>query len=208
MMSGEILLSNLNMIFMHTIKKMFQLNLLTKMKKSAYLFSLFFVATLLLVSSCGDDPEPVNEEELITTVILRFSSPGAATQSFTWRDLDGDGPNQPVIQTITLSANTTYSVAIELLNESETPAEDITEEIDEERDEHLFCFEPSESINLAISRTDTDGTYEVGLESEWETGNSSTGEVTVILKHQPGIKNGTCTPGEVDVEATFPVTIQ
>jgi hypothetical protein len=198
------------MIFMHTIKKMFQLNLLTKMKKSTYLISLFFVATLLLISSCGEDPEPVNEEELITTVKLTFTPVGfvGSVQTFTWRDLDGDGPIQPVIETIALSNNRTYAVSIELLNESETPPEDITEEIDEERDEHLFCFETTNGLNLSITRTDTDGTFEVGLESEWATGNASTGSVTVILKHQPGVKNGSCDLGEVDVEATFPVTIQ
>lgn len=189
---------------------MFQLKPIMIMKKSMYLLSLLLVATLLLISSCGEDPEPVNEEELITTVKLTFTPVGIAgnPQTFTWKDLDGDGPNQPVIQTISLLNNLTYAVSIELLNESETPIEDITVEIDEERAEHLFCFEPSNGLNLTINRTDTDGSFEVGLESEWITGNASTGSVTIILKHQPGVKNGTCDPGEVDVEVTFPVTTQ
>ncbi|HMP98214.1 MAG TPA: hypothetical protein PKC24_00445 [Cyclobacteriaceae bacterium] len=180
------------------------------MKTINYFLSLLLVATMLLFTSCGEDPEPENEEELITTVKLTFSVVGMAStpQTFTWRDLDGDGPNAPVIETITLQADRTYAVSIELLNESENPAEDITEEIDEERDEHLFCFEATNGLNLAITRTDTDGTFEVGLESEWVTGAASTGSVTVILKHQPGTKNGSCDPGEVDVEATFPVVIQ
>lgn len=193
---------------MRTIKNLFHLNSIIMLKSKAYFLSSFLLATLLLLMSCGEDPDPVNEEELITTVILKFTPVmGGPTVNFTWRDLDGDGPNQPVIQTITLNANTTYSVAIQLLNESETPAEDITEEIEEEADEHLFCFEVSNGLNLSITRTDTDGAFEVGLESEWVAGAASTGQVTVILKHQPGVKNGSCAPGEVDVEATFPVTI-
>jgi hypothetical protein len=40
-------------------------------------------------------------------------------------------------------------------------------------------------------------------------GAAGSGSVTVILKHQPdGLKDGTCAPGETDVELEFQVAVQ
>ena len=42
------------------------------------------------------DPEPVNQEELITTVKLTFTKQGTTNAtSVIFRDLDGDGPAAP-----------------------------------------------------------------------------------------------------------------
>ena len=46
----------------------------------------------------GNNPPP-NEQELITTVIMHFESmDGSENKLFTWRDLDGDGGDPPVIE--------------------------------------------------------------------------------------------------------------
>lgn len=177
------------------------------------LFSLF-------VSSCKKDDDapqpsnptipPVNEEELITSVILSFVDTAGVqpTVQYAFRDPDGDGGNAPTQQdTIRLVANTYYDATIQLLNESETPAEDITLEVKDEDDEHLFCYSPSNN-NVTIARTDSDGTYEIGITTFWWTGASANGATTVTLKHQPGIKDGTCSPGDTDVEVTFVTEIQ
>jgi hypothetical protein len=58
-------------------------------------------------------------------------------------------------------------------------------------------------VNGIIVRTDSDGTYEIGLKTKWKSFGISNGTVTVTLKHQPGIKNGTCTTGETDAEIAF-----
>ena len=81
----------------------------------------------------SNDPEPVNEEEVITTVIATLTDPDGNVVTLASRDLDGDGPDAPNI-TISgnFSANTSYTGAVVFLNETETPAEDITEEINEE----------------------------------------------------------------------------
>jgi len=179
------------------------------LKFSTLLLLLFVMG---FVSSCkkDDDPEEENEEEVITTLRMTFSEQGASnTFTVTFQDPDGEGGNAPtVFEDINLAANTVYDVSIELLNESDpNDVEDITEEILEEDNEHLFCFTPSTG-ELSVQRTDTDGTFEVGLQSTWTTTNADNGTVNVTLKHQPdGVKDGTCSPGDTDIELDFTLNI-
>ena len=176
---------------------------------------MLFIAAAFTACKKDDDLVPVppaveNESEVITTMELTFTDSAGVqpTVTATFRDPDGEGGNGPDIHdTIRLAPNTTYMVAIELLNETETPAEDITHEIEDEAAEHLFCFSAS-GANVDITRTDTDGTYEVGIESKWQVGAASTGTVQVELKHQPDVKDGSCDPGETDIDVTYVTEIQ
>jgi hypothetical protein len=70
-----------------------------------------------------------------------------STVTMTSRDLDGDGPNVPVV-TVSgdLLVNTTYSGAVSFLNESVTPVDDITVEVKEEGLEHQLFFQAAEAI--------------------------------------------------------------
>ena len=183
-------------------------------------FTLILALMIAFTTGCKKDDDspqpsdptspPVNEEELITSVILSFVDTAGVEPSveYAFRDPDGDGGNTPTqFDTIRLTSNTYYDVTIQLLNESETPAEDITLEVQDEDDEHLFCYTPS-NTNVSIVRTDSDGTYEVGITTRWFTGATANGETTVVLKHQPGVKDGTCPPGDTDVEVTFTTEIQ
>lgn len=173
-----------------------------------------FAATL---SGCKKDDDlvenpdgPHHDEEVITTITLTFTDSAGVqpTVTATFRDPDGDGGLDPDIHdTIRLAANTTYDVDVTLLNETETPAEDITEEVIDEAHEHLFCYTVA-GANVTIQRTDTDGTYELGVESKWTVGAMSNGSVQVELKHQPDVKDGTCDPGDTDIDVTFVTEIQ
>ncbi|MBT1704211.1 hypothetical protein [Chryseosolibacter indicus] len=181
---------------------------------------IFLFATLLL-SCSDDDPEPVNEEELITTVVLVFQplnatgNPEGNASVFSWIDRDEDGPIVPVISDITLSSNTTYKLTVQLLNESVNPAVNISEEVLEEGTEHQFFFGRSNGLNLNVTYADNDKDgLPVGLTNNATTGNASTGEFTVTLRHEPqknasGVKSGDITNagGETDVQVSFPVTI-
>jgi hypothetical protein len=197
--------------------------MMNPMKK--FLACTLLLATLLLMS-CGDDPEPANEEELITTMrVTLVPVAGGSTVTLEFKDLDGVGANPPVYTytpntgganpAALLAAGTTYNASIVLLNETENPAENITEEIEEEADEHLFCFSSSLST-LTIEYADTESDYlsgggnrVVGLKSKWTTGAAGTGTVTVVLRHQPGTKTGACPgPGETDIEVTFAIAVQ
>ena len=56
-----------------------------------------------------------------------------------------------------LTAGTTYDGTIELLNETETPAEDITEEVQEEADEHQFFYTIGTGLDVTTTYEDEDG---------------------------------------------------
>lgn len=186
------------------------------MKKFALLPLIALVAfSMLALNGCkkdDEDPDDVgNDAEVITSVTLTFTNTANANDVVTasFKDPDGDGGNAPtVFETITLSANTQYNCAVTLADESGTEVEDITAEIEEEAAEHLFCYTVSGG-DLTITRTDSDGTFPIGLTSQWDAAAAGTGTVQVVLKHQPdGEKDGTCTPGDTDVDLTFDLVIQ
>ncbi|MEL6672881.1 MAG: hypothetical protein AAFR61_11840 [Bacteroidota bacterium] len=168
--------------------------------KKAIIYRLALVAMVLpffLTTACTPE-EPDGGEEEITTVTLTFTN----GPTVTWKE----GGATP---TITLDANTTYAVAATFLNEEDpNDVEDVTEEIRAEDDEHIVCYEVTGGANLTITRTDSDGTYEVGLATSWVTTDASSGTMLLKLRHQPGVKDGTCTPGDSDVEVDFNVEIQ
>ncbi|QNH64222.1 hypothetical protein H4317_17825 [Hymenobacter sediminicola] len=171
-----------------------------------------------LFSACKDDnedPKPDADNEQITTVIYTLTpQSGGAPLFIQYRDPDGDGGTPATITpaTLTLVPNTTYTGSLTLLDETKTPAENITAEILEESDEHLFVFTPT-GVNLTIAATDKDkNNLPVGLSSQAVTGTANstgtTGSLKITLRHQPGTKNGTATPGDTDVEVTFPTAVR
>lgn len=189
------------------------------MKTKQTFYSLFFFATLLLFSGCGDDEDPVieNEEELITTVKLTFTE-GTNSFDVEWKDADGDGANTPVVDDIELEAGKTYAVSIELLNESVTPAESINSEVEEEALEHQLFYVVGGGLDLAVTYDDEDEEGNpVGLLTNFIAGEAGSGSLTIILRHEPvktagGVAEGdpTNAGGETDIETVpaFEVTIQ
>ena len=165
-----------------------------------------------LITSCSDDdnPDPVNEEEVITTLTLTLSPQGGGTDIvLRSRDTDGDGPNAPVVTVSgALSASTLYFGVIEFLNELENPAEDITLEVMEEADEHQVFYSFNESSGSTVTYDDTDGDGNpLGVDINLSSGDASAGNtLTITLKHEPTKPNdGTAigAGGETDVEASF-----
>ncbi|XOV67986.1 MAG: type 1 periplasmic binding fold superfamily protein [Fluviicola sp.] len=187
------------------------------MKTKTKVIAVLGLAVLAGFTSCKKDedlvetPQPTfNEPEVITTMTLTFVDDAGVqpTVTATFRDPDGDGGlGADIFDTIRLQNNTVYNCSITLLNETLTPAEDMTSEVLEEDDEHLFCFTPS-GADVSVVRTDSDGTYEVGIQSQWTVGAVGNGTTLISLKHQPGIKDGTCAPGETDIEVNFVTEVQ
>ncbi len=173
----------------------------------------------MLTTSCKDEPdEPVipNEEEVITTLNFTLTPDGGGTAVvLTFLDLDGDGGNDPTITGGTLDTNTTYNGSLELFNELESPAVDITEEVEGEALDHQFFFQTSiGEINIAYDDMDANGNP-IGLSTIITTNVASSGTITVILRHEPnkdasGASTGDITNagGETDIEVTFNVDIQ
>lgn len=185
------------------------------MKKQTILFSVVSLLSLqlFLFSGCKEEeiPEEENEEELITTVALEFENTiSGEVRTFEFRDTDGPGGNEPVdFDTIRLDNNSSYHVHVSLLNESVSPSEDITTEVEEEGVDHQLFYVTSGGLNLFISYDDEDANGNpVGLHAMAATTDASTGTTTVTLKHQPGIKDGNILTGDTDVEVIFVTEIE
>ena len=185
--------------------------------KNLLLSSTLLVILILLFTACEKDtPEIPNEEELITTLTYHLTpASGGEVVILSFTDLDGDGGNEPIIETGILAANESYTGALELLNESEEPAESITEEVSAEGEEHQFFFE-STVAGLTVVYTDRDANGNpIGLSSTLTTGAATTGTITIILRHEPnksaaGVADGAIANagGETDIQVTFPIDVQ
>ena len=177
--------------------------------------------TLLLALSLGlfltackkDEPSPVEDNEIITTLRLTFTE-GANKLVYTIKDLDGDGGKPPVAEVIKLVANKTYNVTTEFLDETKTPIVNTTLEIEKESAEHLVVFQQTPATIMTITRTDKDSrNFEIGLKATAKTVAAANGSLKVTLRHQPEVggkpvKNGTPAPGSTDFEGSFVVEVK
>lgn len=176
-------------------------------------FALFVVIlfSLFAFSACDrDDPEPVNEEEVITTIEVTLTPDGSGAQVIL-RFLDEDGEQGSIAPKITISGplqpSTRYTGTIRFLNETSSPTQDISVEVREEGTDHLICFDASQNIVITYEDTDDNG-LPLGLATSWLTGDAGAAEVSISLRHQAGTKTGDCPgAGETDVEVTFNLNI-
>ena len=187
--------------------------------KKVQLLTFAFLTAALTLSSCSsddDNPEHIHDHEGIEELVV------------TRTDADGSNPVEYIFEygnavgtDMNLSANTIYNFEITALNaHHDGEEENLIPEVIEAKDEHFFVFAKSNSLDFAaFSRTDdavstrTDG-HELGIKFQVTTGNSSSGNFQVELKHQPTAVDanaqngyGSATGGATDVLATYPVTI-
>jgi hypothetical protein len=188
------------------------------MKITSKLMLGLLLSSAVILTNCkkADDVDPQDEEELITTVRLSFTEQGTSTVStFEYKDTDGDGGNAPSrFDEIRLKPNTTYALQIKFLDESKSPAEDITEEVEEEADEHLVIFTATPATLLTYTYGDKDSrNFPLGLVGSARTGAAGSGTLKVQLRHQPPVngqpvKNGTAAPGSDDVNLDFRLRVE
>jgi hypothetical protein len=204
--------------------------------KSSTIFKQFISAVILVGASLtfvacdSDDPEKEDVPELITKVTLTFTPTGGGSAVVvTAADPDGlgllplevDGPIQ-------LAKNTSYSLSIALINELADPSApeyNITEEVSEEGDEHMFFFSWTGNVfsnpagngnvdnrNDVVNYEDEDvNGLPLGLETSWTSTDIATnGLFTVILKHQPDLKTSTSdsSVGETDLDIWFEIEVE
>lgn len=177
----------------------------------------FTLISVFIFTACDKDDDPiipVNEEEVITTVKLTLTG-GGQVVTLTSKDLDGDGPNAPIVTVSNnLIANTTYTGQAEFLNELVSPAEDITTEIEEEGADHQIFYQALAALGtFTYTDVDTNG-KPVGLAFTYTTSNATSGNLTVTLRHLPnksasGVATGNIANagGATDAEVIFPVVI-
>ena len=199
------------------------------MKTLRFICLLLVAGSLLFLSGCKkDDPKPENIPEAITKATLTFTPAGGAAVIVTATDPDGDGPLPRTLSgPINLVKNVSYTLKITLINELAKPTDpeyDITAEVEEEADEHIFFFawtnntfsNPTGNGNVdnrsdAVNYVDRDTKgLPLGLETSWTTINATgSGTFQVMLKHQPDLKSATSksTDGESDLDVTFNLTV-
>jgi hypothetical protein len=199
------------------------------------LLSTLFMSSLFLISGCdNEDPDPENVPELITKVNLKFTpSAGGSVVTVTATDPDGEGVQDIKVDgPINLLKGVQYTLSVELLNGLYKPGEegyDITEEVEEEGDEHQLFYSFSDGVFSSPSGTgnikdnassvvgtinylDTDSNGRpLGLSTSWTTANlaASGKSFRVVLKHQPDVKSNTSTSmdGQTDLDITFVLNV-
>ena len=161
----------------------------------------------------------INEEEVITTMIVTLTPhipQGFNTVTLTTRDLDGDGPNEPVLEVSgPISSLTSYSGSIQFLNEMEEEPEDITLEILEEADAHQVFFNISEGLPIQVVYADLDSNGEpLGVNfilAPMQEGATGSGLLTFTLVYEPIKPNdGTVgsAGGSIEIQTSFNVVIE
>ena len=199
-------------------KNIFKLNIL-----------LYSLLSLVIFTACEDDdvvPEEEEEMEVITDVTLIFTSDAGAVVTASAQDPDGEGVQELVVlDEIQLQAGTNYTLTFDIMNNLESPGENIGEEIAEEDDEHQIFFawtegafsNPTGNGNIdnasdPVNYNDADGNGNpLGLNTSWTAGDPTTAaSFTVRLQHQPDVKTSTsgANDGDTDFELQFRLTIQ
>ena len=198
--------------------KILQLNSITNFKlqtmKTMKNISFYALLSIAMIGCSDDDtaPEVINDEELITTVILTLTPDSGDQVVLTTVDLDGDGPDEPVTTVVgNFSENTIYDGTVAFLDESGEEVEDITQEVIEEADEHQVFYTISEGLNIQTTYEDQDtqGNH-LGVQITLSTGAASEGSLTVTLRHEPVKPNDglESAGGETDISTSFDVSIQ
>jgi hypothetical protein len=198
--------------------------------------SLRFASVALVVAFAGifsgcddDDPKKEDTPELITKATLTFTPTGGVTAVVvTATDPDGEGVQDIAVDgPINLTKGQTYRLTITLINELTDPTDpeyNITEEVEEEGDEHMFFFawtnnvfsDPAGNGNVDNRADDVnyndedDNGLPLGLDTNWTAAADETsGTFRVMLKHQPDLKSASSTSatGESDIDITFDINI-
>ena len=184
--------------------------------------SLIVISSLALMGfHCKKDEQvvtpPIPGEEYITTVKLRLENLANPNDTIwaTWKDLTPDDTNAPdtTLAIINVKKNNSYKLAVYILDETKSPAEDITPDIRKEGNYHRFFLIPSNSIanKVVVTPTDYDSNSPalyIGLNNLVTISDTiASGKLEGILKHQPNTKDGTLAPGSTDIDVFFQFNI-
>jgi hypothetical protein len=154
------------------------------MKKSGIYF---LIVLLSIAASCKKESQPAeeNDNELITTIELEFTERETdSVTTFRWDDPDGAGGDVPEVDSILLEENKVYDVKVTLWNKAVTPAENITDEVKGESENHRFYYEVSAGSGITVGGLDNDiNGLPLGVASEWTTTAAGSGTLTLVLRH-------------------------
>ena len=176
---------------------------------------------LLAVSACdSNEPDPnAGEPELITRIRVTMTNAADAqdVQTVTALDADGSGDGFEITGALALRRGATYTGAITL--DDTVNNVDITDEIGDEAEAHLFRYTVTPTSAATVTLTDRESEYgantgadlPVGLRFQVVVGAAApaSGQLNATLFHfEEGVvkSSGTATSDERDVDIDFPVT--
>jgi hypothetical protein len=197
------------------------------------------LSLLALVGGCSADVEDPHDGHdhnhgLPTSIVLNFTpADGGDALSFKWALLEGD--ETPQVDEILLDTQVTdYEVTVEIWNEDDDPAEDLTPDILADAAYHQLFFTGSAVDGPAtLNKTGAvlghdyadldDNGLPVGLENDMQVLGAGEGELHVMLRHLP-MENDEAVKvagmaetvaevgfsgigGDVDVDISFPVIV-
>jgi hypothetical protein len=197
------------------------------------------IIPLVAIAGCSDvekeDHHHDHNHGLPTTAILTFVSDDG-TEELTFRWSQPDSHDDPMVETVELrEADGGYTMHVQILNEAEDPAIDITPEIAQFAAEHQLFFtgdavsgpatgeNEGAVIEHAYADEDEDG-LPIGLENSIAVIASGTGTLDVMLRHMPS-ENGrpvkvegvaelvaeegfSAVGGDIDLSVSFPVVVE
>ena len=186
------------------------------------------IATILTISSCSkEDPKkPIitNPQEVLTTILIKGYNQNDSLNTnyqfnYKWEDLDGDGGNFPVIDTINLDSGIIYTCEIIILDKTKTPFDTVSNAIEEEKNAHQFFFTPSANliskIKAEILDFDTNiPSLPVGLSFNLKTKSNQSfttpllGTLNIVLSHYDGVPKTIEKSNESDIDINFPVKLK
>lgn len=202
---------NTNKLNIKTMKT----NYLNFMKTTKFFIMAIFCLTL--ITSCNDDddnPEPVNEVELITNVTLTFTNTANAGDVVIMSNVAPDGQEGAFTNSVngTFTAGQSYSLDLEITNESDPADVDdvLNDDVIPEGDEHFFKYNNTLGMGMIRDASDLAGASgsSLGVSTTWTTGAAGTGNLQIILVHEPDSVDdsnqfGSTTGGEEDFNITF-----
>ena len=171
----------------------------------------FSFITLSMIFIVGCKKKSINEQETITTIEIKLTE-ASNTTSAVWKDMDGAGGKNPMIDTLILDTSKTYTGTIILLDETKTPQTNISNEIEKEREVHQFFYTPQGNISKAftINTTDKDSkNLPVGLAFKLISNQSAgIGSLRIVLSHYDGVVKSIDPSNESDIDVEIPVKIR
>jgi len=185
----------------------------------------FLTILLFALWGCSKDEQNVNtvpQQEVLTTLKLTFiENPNlSVSNEFIFRTADGIAYNRPArLDTIKLKDSTTYTLKVQVLDESKQVIVNQTDEITALSTEHQFFYYtfPNGLLQFVPSsfNKDTDGKMLGTQVNTVVSAQKGTGSLKVILRHLPlkdaanVAKNDTTNAsGETDIAVMFPLKIQ